>query len=365
MNLNMSDLRIGLVGPIPPPFGGMANQTLQLSKLLREEGVTVELIQVNQPYRPKWIGRFKGIRAAFRLITYIAQLWQAANRVQLFHVMANSGWSWHLFAAPVIWIGKIKGTPVIINYRGGEADAFFDKAFFWIKPSLDRATEIIVPSGFLEAVFNKRGYTSRIVPNIIDLSRFSPKENSDPSIQQKNVINILVSRNLELIYDNATAIRAFKLVQDRIPSARLTIAGTGSEEKELKNLASELDIKDSVNFMGRVNNEDMPSLYQNADIMINASLVDNMPISILEALACGVPVVSTNAGGIPYLVEDGKTALLVSKNNPVAMADAIFELINDQPKLLELRTNGLASIQQYTWLNVKSHLLPIYKEVIK
>lgn len=363
--MNVAELQIGLVGPLPPPFGGMANQTLQLAKLLRAEGATVELIQVNQSYRPHWVGQIKGIRAMLRLLLYTVQLWQAANRVQLFHVMANSGWSWHLYAAPVIWIGKIKGVPVIINYRGGEAQAFFDKAFFWVKPSLDRTTKIIVPSGFLEAVFRKRGYTTRIVPNIIDLSRFSAKENAMQALQQNDIIKLLVARNLEAIYDNATVIRAFKLILEKIPSAQLTIAGSGYEEKDLKNLVNELNIKDSVTFTGRVDNQDMPTLYQNSDIMLNASLVDNMPIAILEALACGVPVVSTDAGGIPYLVEHGKTALLVPKKDPSAMAEAVLSLLNDESRMKQIRNNGLESIQQYTWPNVKDNLLSVYEAVIK
>ena len=78
----------------------MANQTRQLGELLRGEGIVVELVQVNAPYRPHWIAGFRGIRAISRLLPYLARLWHEAGRVQLFHVMANSGWSWHLFAAP-------------------------------------------------------------------------------------------------------------------------------------------------------------------------------------------------------------------------------------------------------------------------
>lgn len=363
--MNVTDFHIGLVGPLPPPSGGMANQTRQLAQLLRDEGVTVEVIQVNKPYFPQWVGRVKGIRAIFRLIAYIAQLWQAANRVQIFHVMANSGWSWHLFAAPVIWIGKLKDVPVIINYRGGEAGAFFNKSFFWVKPSLDCTTEIIVPSGFLQAVFNKRGYTTHIVPNIIDLSRFSPKEDSDHSSLQKDVTNILAARNLEPIYGNATVLRAFKLVKEKVPAVHLIIAGSGFEEKFLKKLTKDLAIENSVTFTGRIDNKDMPALYQSADIMVNGSLVDNMPISILEALACGIPIVSTDVGGIPQLVEHEKTALLVGAKDHAVMADALLTLINDEPKRIKIRENGLESIKQYTWLNVKNRLLPIYNGIIK
>lgn len=361
--MKATGLRIGLVGPLPPPSGGMANQTLQLAKLLREEDATVELIQVNRPYSPHWIGRLKGIRAAFRLLPYLLQLWRSANEVQLFHVMANSGWSWHLFAAPAIWIASIKGKPVIINYRGGEADSFFNKAFSWIKPSLSRADAIIVPSGFLEAVFAKRSFSTSIVPNIIDLSRFQAEANFDAS-PKADFPYIIVTRNLEPIYDNATALRAFSIVRRTFPAAKLILAGSGPEWTALEKLTNNLGVADAVIFTGRVDNEGMAALYHSADIMINPSLVDNMPISVLEALASGVPVVSTDVGGVPYLVEHGKTALLVPVQDPEAMADAILALLNDPAKAKQMRKAGIEAVQQYTWPNVRERLLRVYERVL-
>ena len=361
--MKATGLRIGLVGPLPPPSGGMANQTLQLAKLLREEDAIVELIQVNRPYSPRWIGRFKGIRAAFRLLPYFLHLWRSANNVHLFHVMANSGWSWHLFAAPAIWIASIKGKPVIINYRGGEADSFFNKAFPWIKPSLSRADAIIVPSGFLEAVFAKRSFSTSIVPNIIDLSRFQAEANVDAS-PKADFPYIIVTRNLEPIYDNATAVRAFSIVRRTFPTAKLILAGSGPERKALEKLAAGLGVSDAVIFTGRVDNEGMAALYHGADIMINPSLVDNMPISVLEALASGVPVVSTNVGGVPYLVEHGKTALLVPIQDPEAMANAILALLNDPAKAQQMSQAGVESVQQYTWPNVRERLFRVYEQVL-
>ena len=362
-SMKATGLRIGLVGPVPPPSGGMANQTLQLAKLLRGEEATVELIQVNRPYHPHWIGKLKGIRAGFRLLPYLAHLWFSAGRVQLFHVMANSGWSWHLFAAPAIWIARARGTPVIINYRGGEADVFFNKAFFWVKPSLYRADAIIVPSGFLEAVFGKRGFSTSIVPNIIDLSRFAAETCLAPLLKA-DFPHIIVTRNLEPIYDNATALRAFSIVKHAFPNAKLTMAGSGPERQALEELACTLGVADAVTFTGRMDNEAMGAIYQSADVMINASLADNMPISILEALASGVPVVSTDVGGVPYLVEHGKTALLVPAKDPPAMANAILALLNEPARAAQIREAGIESVRQYTWPNVRAQLLRVYEEVL-
>jgi glycosyltransferase involved in cell wall biosynthesis len=360
--MKAAGLRVGLVGPLPPPSGGMANQTLQLAKLLREEGVTVEMIQVNAPYRPRWIGKVAGMRALFRLAPYLTQLWRSASRVDLYHVMANSGWSWHLFAAPAIWIGWLRGKPVVINYRGGEADAFFEKSRFWIGPSLNRSTAVIVPSGFLEAVFKKYGFAAEVVPNIINLGRFFA-DGAAPATDQDRPC-ILVSRNLEPIYDNATALRAFGIVKKTIPAARLIVAGSGPLRDDLENLARELGLESDVTFTGRVDNEDMAALYRKAQVMINPSLVDNMPNSVLEALASGVAVVSTNVGGVPYIVEHDKTALLVPPQDPPSMAAAILALLNDPAKTARFREAGIQSVQQYTWPRVRIRLLEVYRNVL-
>jgi hypothetical protein len=122
-------LHIGLVGPLPPPFGGMANQTRQLAELLRGEGMAVSLVQTNADYCPRWIGRLPFARALFRLIPYVFSLWRQMGRCDLAHLMANSGWSWHLFAMPAIWTARIRGKPIIINYRGAmRRNSWLDRA---------------------------------------------------------------------------------------------------------------------------------------------------------------------------------------------------------------------------------------------
>lgn len=355
-------LRIALVGPLPPSSGGMANQTVQLAKLLRNEGIEVELVQVNRPYHP-WVVSLKGLRAVFRLVPYLRHLSHACGKADLVHIMANSGWSWHLFAAPAIWIAHLRGTPVIVNYRGGEASSFFAKAFAWVKPSLDRVNMIIVPSGFLEAIFKKRGFIPEIVPNIIDFSRFFAVPAAADHKWTESP-HLLVARNLEKIYDNATALQAFKIVHDAVPLARLTIAGSGPELAALQALTRTLQLEDAVTFTGRVNNQDMPQLYRNADIMLNPTLADNMPISILEALASGIPVVSTDVGGIPYLVQHEQTALLVAVGNPHAMADAVLSLLQHPDKAARLRQAGVELVSNYTWPHVRKRLLSVYAEVL-
>ncbi len=338
----------------------MANQTLQLAGLLRAAGHTVDVIQVNAPYRPAWAEKLKGVRALFRMLPYLTHLWRAARQVDLFHVMANSGWSWHLFAAPAIWIGRLRGCPVVINYRGGEADAFLDQSRALIGASLKRASAVAVPSGFLEAVFARHGFDTVVVPNIINLERFS----AVPPAPAGSAPRVLIARNLEPIYDNATALRAFALLMMQYPAATLVVAGSGPLRAELETLAAQLGVAAAVTFTGRVDNAGMAALYQGADMMLNPSLVDNMPNSVLEALACGVPVVSTNVGGVPYVVQDGQTALLVAPADPPAMAAAMLRLCAEAGLAQRLREAGLQHVQQYTWTHVQPRLLQVYRATL-
>lgn len=355
----MKTLHVVLVGPLPPPSGGMANQTRQLAQLLEAEGVTVTVVQVNAPYRPAWIGRVRGVRAMVRLLPYLWQLWRVCQPGRLVHIMANSGWSWHLFAAPAVWIGYWRGARVLINYRGGEAEAFFNRAWRWVRPTLARADAVVVPSAFLQTVFARFGVAARIVPNIINLEKFTP----GPA-RTEYLPHVLVTRNLEPIYDIATVVRAFAQLRQTWPSARLTVAGSGPLRAELEALTATLQLTEAVTFTGRLDNEQIATLYQQADLLLNASQVDNMPISLLEALAAGVPVVSTRAGGIPYLVTDDVHALLVPIGDSDALAAAATRVLQSPALAERLRQAGWVLVKQFRWAAVRVPLLAVYRDTV-
>lgn len=352
--VDFSGFRIGLVGPLPPPAGGMANQTRQLSELLTAAGASVELVQTNAPYRPSAVAGLRGIRALFRLMPYLYRLWKASRRADLLHVMANSGWSWHLLSVPAIAIGRCMRVPVVINYRGGEADAFLRRSGGLVRFAMRSATSLVVPSGFLQRVFADHGMAALVVPNIIDLNRFAP------GAQGASSDHVVVTRNLEAIYGIDTALRAFALVLATRPSARLTIAGTGPEEPVLRALAHTLGLGNAVQFVGRLDRDAVASLYRQARVALNPSRVDNMPNSVLEAMACKVPLVSTNVGGVSYIVQDGRTALLVPADDEKRMAHALLRLLSDEQLHTSLAHAGAQEVLRYTWEQVSPILHSAY-----
>jgi glycosyltransferase involved in cell wall biosynthesis len=335
----------------------MANQTAQLARLLSDDGNAVTLVRTNAPYHPANIAHVPIVRAIFRLVPYLARLWRAAGRTDVAHVVANSGWAWHLFAVPAVWIAWVRGVPVVVNYRGGEAASFLRRAAPVVRFTLQRASSLCVPSGFLQRVFAHHGIRSEVVPNVVDLSRFKPRTRESDNL---NAPRIVVTRHLEAIYDVATAVRAFERLRRRWPQATLTVAGDGAERRSLEQLASDLGLGRSVQFMGNVPPEQIVLLYAGADLMLNASRVDNMPNAILEAMASAVPIVTTAAGGIPFVVDHERTALMVAPGDHEAMADAAERVLADAELRRRLRCNALDEVRRYTWDGVRPLLYACY-----
>jgi glycosyltransferase involved in cell wall biosynthesis len=292
-------------------------------------------------------------------LPYLSALWRAAGQSDVFHVMANSGWSWHLFAAPAVWVARLRGVTVVVNYRGGEAAEFLQQSAGLVRFTMRRVAALVVPSGFLQGVFRRFGMPAEIVPNIIDLSRFLPREPV-----RVGAPHVVVARNLEALYDNETAIRAFEIVQKQFPHARLTLAGSGPQEPYLRELVRTRGLTEAVRFTGRLERDAMAALYRSADLMLNPSLADNMPNSVLEAWASGVPVVSTNVGGIPHLAQDGVTASLVPPSDPAAMAQACLALLSDEALWRQRAQAGLQEAQRYTWSCVQPMLANVYRQAL-
>ena len=382
MAVKMNGLRLCLIGPIPPPAGGMANQTRQLRELLESEGVRVTLLPVNAPYQPAWTGRIPGLRAIVRLVPYLFRLYRAIGQHDVCHLMANSGWSWHLFAAPAIWIAHLRGKPLVMNYRGGEAEQFFANSWPVVGPSVARCSAVVVPSAYLQRVFAKMATPAEVIPNVLEHRRFYPatrEETGDSTASDQiaahgetagiaaaqlaphlSAPHLIVTRNLEAIYDIKTAILAFANIQQDWPAATLSVAGSGPLLGELTALCQQLGLSAQVRFLGRLTPDAMAELYRSADIMLNPSLVDNSPNSVIEALACGVPVVSTDVGGIPDLVQHQVDALLVPPAQPDAMAAQIRLLITDPALRQRLIAQGLANTQRFAWPAIYAKLSQVY-----
>jgi glycosyltransferase involved in cell wall biosynthesis len=131
----------------------------------------------------------------------------------------------------------------------------------------------------------------------------------------------------------------------------------------LQRHAAALGIADAVDFCGRLDRDQMAALYRSARVVLNPSRVDNMPNSVLEAMASGVPVVSTNVGGVPFVVRDGVTGLLVEAGDHAAMAASALRLLQEPNLGPQLREAALQEVQQYTWHRIRQRWAAVYAAV--
>jgi L-malate glycosyltransferase len=345
-----------LVSEYPPPAAGMTVLAQELYSRLASEGYPISPVRTNpQLGMFSFIDKVKVVRSLFKWLIFIINCRKIIT-ADVLHIFSSSGLNFYLFSIPPIIIARFSKTKVIINYHGGAAKEFFSRHPKLLSFAMKRVDALVVPSGYLKKVFSDFGYDSEIISNIANIERFSYKKRE----QIRPVI--FSARNLTTVYNIQCAIRAFKIVSDKYPDAKLYVAGSGPEENDIKKLISDLNLS-NVSLLGNVANNEMPDYFNKADIFINTSNVDNMPGSIIEAFASGLPVVSTNVGGIPYMVEDGVSGLLANKNDHQLLATHILSLL-DNPKLVaDLTAKGSEYIDTLKWNKIRSDWLDLYKKL--
>jgi glycosyltransferase involved in cell wall biosynthesis len=354
-------IRVCLVVASLDILGGQSIQALRLLEgLSRTDEVQAEVLPIN-PRLPgvlRLLQRIKYVRTVVTSIMYIGLLLIKLPRFDVVQVFSASNFSFLISPAPAVLIAKLFGKPVILNYHSGQAEEHLRRYPRTAIPIIKLADRLVVPSNFLVDVFSKFGIRAEAIFNTVDFSCFKYRKRD--SLRPI----LFANRNLESHYNVECALRAFALVQQQIPEARLIVAGDGSQRARLHAVASELELK-NIEFVGAVPPEQMPAMYDSADIYVNSSDVDNMPLSILEAFACGLPVVTTDAGGIPYIVNDLETGVLVRRKDHQEMAGWIIRLLSDNALASKLASQAHGECRKYEWSAVSSQWHKLYYEMAR
>jgi glycosyltransferase involved in cell wall biosynthesis len=211
----------------------------------------------------------------------------------------------------------------------------------------------VAPSGYLLEVFTTAGYRVTRIPNPFDAAEF-------PFTERKTIHpRLLWVRSFTSIYNPEMALRVASNLKNDFPDLALCMVGP-DKNGLLERMKSEAEnLKINAIFTGRLSKPEWALRSKNYDIFINTAHIDNMPFSIIEAASLGMVIVSTNVGGIPHLLEDRKTALLVNDNDDAAMADAVREILSDNPLAQQLLDNARRLVGQSEWNSVKAKWLEI------
>lgn len=347
-------MKIALVAPSMEVVGGHAVQARAIAHGLQQDGHEVLFVPVNPTFhhRLRRLRQSRYVRTAVNEALYLPMLLRL-RQAEVVHIFAASYWSFVLAPLPAMLAARRFEKRVILHYHSGEAQDHLSRWGRVVHRWLRLADEIVVPSEFLRGVFARFGYQVRVIPNVIEPFRFRYRDRHPLRPR------LLSNRSLEPSYRVANTLRAFAMLRTQCPDATLMLAGSGSQHSELSRLATLLGDR-GVRFVGSVTPEAMPAVYDTADIFVNSSVVDNQPVSILEAFAAGLSVVSTSVGDVPHMLREGECGVLVPPDDAAALARALTALVADPAGARRRARQALLEVERYTWPAVRDAWEAVY-----
>jgi len=282
---------------------------------------------------------------AARLVDMLRVCWTERGNYELAQVDVYSGPAF-LWAEAVCYLLRNLNKPYILTLHGGELPRFARSSPERVRRLLQSADLVTAPSRYLQQELQWLHSGIQVLPNAIEIDRYPFRERT---IAQPKLIWL---RAFHSIYNPGLAVRTLQLLTDVYPAAHLTMAGPDKHDGSLPDtraLTARLGLEQRVRFPGQIAKSGIGRFVNEGDIFLNTTNIDNMPVSVLEAMTCGACVVSTNVGGLRYLLEDGKNALLVPPDDPCAMAGAVRRILADRVLSARLSNGARQKAASMDW----------------
>jgi glycosyltransferase involved in cell wall biosynthesis len=339
----VSPRRILLVGNFLSTKGGNRGVCEELADHLAADGWSVITTSSRQ-------------NRVARLADMVATIWRRRRHYDIAQVDVFSG-SAFLWAEAACTVLKLAGKPFVLTLHGGNLPEFARRRSRRVARLLQSAAAVTTPSRYLLECLQSCCDGLRLLPNPLDLKMYEFK----PRIRPRP--RLVWMRAFAETYNPVMAIHVLHEVRQSEPHATLLMIGPDKGDgsrQEVESRARTLGVIDAVTFTGGIPKSKVPSHINEADIFLNTTNVDNTPISVLEALASGLCVVTTNVGGIPYLLTHDRDALLTEPNDFKQMAAAVHRIL-EEPGLAErLSLCGRKTAEQFDW----SSTLPQWNDLL-
>lgn len=295
------------------------------------------------------------------LLRTLHHLWSLATwrRVDVLVVAVFSGPSFLIAEYATLMARILRGPKVVLFLHGGKLADWEAKHPRRVRWAFANADLIFAPSDFLAAAFRDRGYEVGIIPNVLALDRYryEPRTVARP--------RILWMRTFQDIYDPKTAVAVLARVAETHPDVTMTMGGADHGAlAETQELAKALGVDDRVHFAGYLDAVTKAQAFSDHDVYLNTNLADNMPVSLIEAAACGLVPVATAVGGIPALVTDGTDALLAPAGDVEALGAAVCRLLDDPAAFEPMSRGSRALAERSGWPAVRQGWEAAFAELI-
>jgi len=291
-----------------------------------------------------------------RLTDMLATIWRRRNEFQVAQVDVYSGPAF-LWAEATCAALRRLGKPYVLVLHGGNLPRFAHERSRRVARLLRSANVVTTPSEYLREQMAAYRADLQLLPNALDLSAYRYRLRRHP---RRSMIWL---RAFHEIYNPILVPRVLRLLARDYPDLHMTMIGPNKADGSLdrtRQLAAKLGVLNRLSLPGAVPKEETPAWLDEGDVFLNTANVDNTPVSVLEAMACGLCVISTNVGGLPYLLRDGEDALLVPPNSPEAMAAAVRRVFTERKLAERLSRNARAKATLHDWTVV----LPQWEELL-
>jgi glycosyltransferase involved in cell wall biosynthesis len=334
--------RILLVGTHLPPSAGSRSVGEGLAERLQASGFAVRLTSKR---------RSKILRVGDMLAT----VWSARHWYDVVQLDVYSGAAF-LWAEWISRVVQMLNKPLVLTLHGGNLPEFARNHPRRILRLFGRANTVTAPSPYLADALREFQRDIQVIPNPLDIEayQYRQRDNLKPRLAWL--------RTFHRIYNPVLAVQVLAKITSTIPEARLTMIGPDKDGSlaGVRAEAKRLGVLGQMTFTGGVAKSQVPVLLSAGDIFLNTTTIDNTPVSVLEAMASGLNVVSTNIGGIPYLIENEHDGLLVPSGDADAMTAAVMRLLTDPGLSARLSRNARKKAESYSW----SAILPLWETLL-
>lgn len=368
--LYMTKKTILIVGPTPPPMGGIATYVEDLLK--SDINIKYDVLHLNTA---RSLSIKKSLVKSFLLFSknvfkLLCSLLR--NRSKIVHIHTSSYlafWEKSVFLV----ISKLLFSKVVLHIHGAQFDLFYNNSSsagkYFIRKLLSIADVVIVLSKSWNIFFSEILDNNKIVviPNGVYSSRFDSNEST--LNKHEHIIQVLFLGNLVERKGVNDILSVIPIVINKFQNVNFVFAGSeevSGDILKLKNECIRMGIERFVTFISNFSNDDKIRLLREADIYLLPSYAEGLPISLLEAMAAGLPVISTRVGGIPEVVEDEVNGFLITPGDYISLANKIVELV-ENPKLREIisQNNQEKVRNKYDWKIVANNISNVYNELLE
>ena len=314
-----------------------------LSNLLIEEGFVV--------YKSS-----SKINKILRLFDMIFSLVKYRNKIDFLLIDTYSTINF-FYAFIISQLARLLNIRYIPILHGGNLPHRLDSSLRLSKMIFNNSYKNIAPSNYLKTEFEKRNFKVVFIPNVIPINDYNFK------LRNNIIPNLLYVRAFAEFYNPIMAIEVLKELQKTYKKAKLCMIGPDKDgtQKLVEERINDLNLKESVEITGVLSKKDWHMKSKDYDIFINTTNIDNTPISVIEAMALGLPVISTNVGGLPYLLKNNIDGILIKPNSVSEMVKGIHKLISNKEFSKKMTLQARNKVEQFDWDIVKEKWLKVLK----